>query len=173
MRHKTNHHVLGLLIVHQRELDQFPRGIEEYFPNLKGIDLEGCGLTSISSDDLMPFEELQQISLDENKIENLPHNLFENNPKLIRIDLEGNPILHVGPNIFRPLPKLITVYMRHTKCTTENSMALGRDDLKALEWELLIECPPTFDMTLDALIESEEFNKRIEEIVKKKIEEMI
>lgn len=63
--------------------------------------------------------------------------------------------------------------MRHTKCTNENSMALGRIDLKAFEWELLIECPPTFDMTIEALIDSEEFNKRVEDVVRRKIKEMI
>lgn len=165
LEHQNNDKVHGLLIVHQRDLDAFPRGIHEFFKNLRGIDLEGCGLTAISARDLKHFPLLLQISLDDNKIVELPHDLFTHNPKIQRIDLEGNPLLHIGSTIFKPLPELKSVYLRHATCTSENSLALNRQELKNLEWEILIECPATFEMNLHAFLASEEFAKKVRQII--------
>lgn len=152
-----DHTVHGLLLIHQRKLKSFPRGIENYFPSLKGIDLEGCGLTEILSEDLQPFRELLQISFDDNKLTELPHNLFQYNKKLQRVDLEGNQIMHVGPDLFRHLPDLTVVFMKHNTCTSENSIALRKEDINVLLWELSVECPPTFTMFIDSLMSSHDF----------------
>lgn len=162
---RNNDQVHGLMIIHQRDLEAFPHGIQKTFSKLNGIDLEGCGLTSISAKDLMHFPDLLQISLDDNKITQLPHDLFTHNRKLQRIDLEGNPLLHVGSNIFKSLPELKTVYMRHTTCTSENALAFNEHERKILEWELLIECPATFEMNLEAMVMSEEFVRRVRGII--------
>lgn len=162
---KSNSDVHGLMIIYQRELVQFPRGIDQFFKHLQAIDLEACGLTAITAEDLAPFRHLKQISLDDNKITQLPNDLFKHNPKLQRIDFGGNPLLHVGPQIFKTLPELVTVFARHTTCTSENAVAFNRFDVRALELELAVDCPPTFEMMMSAILEDESFVKRVEEIV--------
>jgi hypothetical protein len=162
-RHKDNELVHGILIVHQRELEFFPQNLENFFPNLKAIDLEGCSITSISGDDLKPFESLEQLSLDDNKLTQLPVNLFANNLLLKRIDLEGNSIMHVALNIFQDLKELQTVFMRHNTCTEhlDRPMALRRDQVDVLEWELSIDCPQTKEMMIESILISSQFQNRL------------
>lgn len=157
-------HVYGLVIVHQRTLEKFPRGIENHFRYLKGIDMEGCGLTKISSEDLRPFKDLLQISFDENRLTELPHDLFQHNLKLKRIDIEGNLLYHVGLEIFSNLHQLTVVYMKHNPCTSENSFALRKEDLKELAWELSVECPPTLSMLSSSLFGSNKFAENVRKI---------
>ena len=159
-----NEHVYGLVIVHQRSLEKFPRGIENHFRYLKGIDLEGCGLTRISSEDLRPFKDLLQISFDENKLTELPHDLFQHNLKLKRIDIEGNLLYHVGLEIFSHLSHLSVVYMKHNSCTSENSFALRQEELTELTWELSVECPPTLAMLSSSLFGSSKFVENVRKI---------
>ncbi|KAG5669338.1 hypothetical protein PVAND_017226 [Polypedilum vanderplanki] len=156
--------VHGLLIVHQRHVTKFPRNIEGYFPNLLGIDMEGCGLTTISARDLAPFKNLRQISLEDNKITELASNLFHHNPNLRRIDLEGNNIIHIGLDIFRHLNQLEIVYLRYNPCTNDNSLALNRAEMKVLEWEIQVECPATLNMLSHALVGSKTFKETFERL---------
>ena len=165
-------HVHGLVIIHQRNLEKFPRGIENHFKYLKGIDMEGCGLTKISSEDLRPFKDLLQISFDENRLTELPHDLFQHNLKLKRIDLEGNSLYHVGLEIFSHLPHLTVVYMKHNSCTTEDSFALGKEALKELAWELSVECPPTLSMLSSSLFGSNKFEENVRKITSENSEEV-
>jgi Leucine-rich repeat (LRR) protein len=167
-----NEHVYGLVIVHQRSLEKFPRGIESHFRYLKGIDLEGCGLTRISSEDLRPFKDLLQISLDENRLTELPHDLFQHNLKLQRIDIEGNLLYHVGLEIFSNLHHLSVVYMKHNACTSENSFALRHEELKELAWELSVECPPTLSMLSNSLFGSNKFVENVRKISSENSEEV-
>lgn len=136
-----------------------------------GIDLEGCGLQEVTSDDLKPFSNLLQLSLDDNRLKQLPHDLFVHNKKLERIDLGGNWLMHVGPEIFSHLPQLATVYMRHNPCTSENTFALVKEDLKELEWELTVECPPTQKMLADSLFNSAKFIDIVRKVLEESSEE--
>lgn len=159
-----NADVRGLMIVQQRDLEKFPKGLERHFHHLMGIDFEDCGLTRISSEDLRPFKELLQINLSGNRLTELPHDLFQFNPKLKKIDFSSNLILHVGLEIFNNLPHLSMVNMRENSCTADNSYATKKEELKELEWELSVECPPTLEMLSNSLFGSREFVDNIKRI---------
>lgn len=160
----TNTDVRGLMIVQQRDLQKFPKGLERHFHHLMGIDFEDCGITRISSDDLRPFKELLQINLSGNRLTELPHDLFQFNPKLKKIDFSANLILHVGLEIFNNLPHLGMVNMRDNLCTADNSYATKKEELKELEWELSVECPPTLEMLSISLFGSQEFVENVKKI---------
>ncbi|CAH1733810.1 unnamed protein product [Chironomus riparius] len=159
-----NADVRGLMIVQQRDLQKFPKGLERHFHHLIGIDFEDCGLTKISSDDLMPFKELLQINLSGNRLTELPNDLFQFNPKLKKIDLSGNLIMHVGLEIFNNLQHLTMINMHDNACTSDNAYATKKEELKELVWELSVECPPTLDMLSSSLFGSKEFIDNIKRI---------
>lgn len=159
-----NADVRGLMIVQQRDLEKFPKGLERHFHHLMGIDFEDCGLTRISSDDLKPFKELLQINLSGNRLTKLPHDLFQYNQKLKKIDFSGNSILHVGLEIFNNLPHLGMVNMKDNSCTSDNSFANKKEELKELVWELSVECPPTLEMLSSSLFSSRNFVDNIKRI---------
>lgn len=73
-------------------MSRFPRGIGRFFPNLRNLSIEGCGLKSINKNDLIGLENLQQLALDGNEITTLPEDLFQETPLLEKISLSDNKI---------------------------------------------------------------------------------
>jgi hypothetical protein len=159
-----NADVRGLMIVQQRDLEKFPKGLERHFHHLMGIDFEDCGITKISSDDLKPFKELLQINLSGNRLTELAHDLFQFNPKLKKIDFSGNSIMHIGHEIFKNLAHLNMVNMKDNSCTGDNSYATKKEEIKELEWELSVECPPTLEMLSNSLFGTREFIENVKRI---------
>ena len=159
-----NADVRGLMIVQQRDLQKFPKGLERHFHHLMGIDFEDCGIMRISSDDLKPLKELLQINLSGNRLTELQNDLFQHNPKLKIIDFSRNSILHVGLEIFNNLQHLTMVDMQDNTCTSDKSYATEKGEIKKLVWELTVDCPPTLDMLSNSLFGSREFIGNVKRI---------
>ena len=73
-------------------MNRFPRGIGRFFPNLRNLSIEGCGMKSINKFDFIGLGNLQQLALDGNNLTTLPEDLFKETPLLERISLSDNKI---------------------------------------------------------------------------------
>jgi Leucine-rich repeat (LRR) protein len=91
---------------------QIPRNIHRFFPNLKVLIMNSCGLRNVSRFDLMGLKKLQQLTLNGNLITALPNNLFENNPMIQKVSFYGNRIELIGAEIFDSLTNLNYVQLR-------------------------------------------------------------
>lgn len=98
----SNRDVAGIMF-RNGKMAKVPKGIENFFPNLKGIAIERVGLKEIKGDDLRPFRFLQNLFLHGNQITDLESNLFRGNPSLKHISLNENPINFIFPDVFSNL----------------------------------------------------------------------
>lgn len=122
-------------------LYHFPRGIENVFPNVIGIQIYKTGLRSISAEDLKHFSELQYLHLEKNQIVSLAGDLFKNSLKLKDINFDYNAIEHVGENLISGLTDLEFAYFRYNPCISITANA--KSAMQNLEVQLLQHCGST------------------------------
>lgn len=114
---KSDSDVKYLFILHVTHLAVFPRGIENFFPNLEAIYIGNSSITSLSGDELEPFGNLFWLSFSRNAdFERIPGNLFNSNPLMRHIQFYDNNIKHVGVNLFSSLTNLIFLDFRFNYC---------------------------------------------------------
>lgn len=107
MSGKSNADVRLLRINGIPTLPYFPRGIENFFPNLNAIGISNGNIASLQGNELDPFRNLTWFVLDgHSPLQRIPGNLFANTPLLTSIWLYGNKIKQVGENLFNNLPQL-------------------------------------------------------------------
>jgi len=103
------------------QLHYFPRGLNKFFKNLKGIAINYSGLKEIHQCDLKDFPKMELLYLFGNNLEILEENLFEFNPNLEIISLRYNKISHIDPNVFNKLTKLHSLNFESNKCVTSSA----------------------------------------------------
>lgn len=118
----------------------FPKQLERYLPNLIIFHLWDCGISSISSDDLAPWPDLMQLSLDTNRITTLDGDLFQHSPKLVKIELNFNLIRGVGADLLSNLNELRYASFVENPCI--NAYAATPHQLEALKAKLVNPCEP-------------------------------
>jgi hypothetical protein len=96
--------------------EYIPEGLGKFFPVLEVFDCTDCGITSVSSGDLVQFPHLKVLNLYRNKISSLPGDLFENTPEILSFDFGRNKISRVGPTFFDHLKNLKSFSFEETKC---------------------------------------------------------
>ena len=101
---KTNRDVGAIAFV-RKKLEQFPRGIQNFFPFLTCLHIADCGLKNITRRDLLGLENLKILFLNQNKLKALPDNLFKSMPDLERIAFYNNEITRMSSKLFEPLNK--------------------------------------------------------------------
>lgn len=119
-------------------LYHFPRGIENVFPNVIGIQIHNTGLRSISAEDLKHFSKLQYLHLEKNQIVSLAGDLFKYSPKLKDINFDYNSIEHVGENLISNLTDLEFAYFRYNPCI--NHWTSSKPAMQDLEVKLIQLC---------------------------------
>ena len=111
-----NDNVEGFYISSKGQIHYFPRGLDKFFKNLKGIQISDTGLKEIHQSDLKHFTQLKVLYLFSNQLEVLEENLFEFNPNLELINLDTNKISYIDPNVFDKLTKLKNLYLSKNAC---------------------------------------------------------
>jgi Leucine-rich repeat (LRR) protein len=97
-------------------VNYLPKGIENFTPDLKALQIYDCQLMSIEKADLKPFPKLIELLLHNNLLEILESDLFESNPQLQYINFNGNKLMLVGENLLAPLKKLNYAYFQDCRC---------------------------------------------------------
>lgn len=123
---KNNTNVKVLNISFNTNLTYFPRGIENFFPNLIAIFISHTNITAINGDELLPFPKLTHFQIAVNPhFERVPGNLFSNNPLLQVISFYKNNIKHVGEGIMNGLNSLRWIEFNRNYCI--NQLAYPKD----------------------------------------------
>jgi BTB/POZ domain len=81
-----------------------PSGIQKHFPNLKRLEVHGCQLREMSSQDLEGLENLEELSLIWNNLKTLPDDLFINTRRLQHVDLLMNQTEYLSSRLLDPIP---------------------------------------------------------------------
>jgi hypothetical protein len=116
---KSNRDV-ELVNAFKKNIQYFPSGLGMLFPNLKGINMNSCGLKEVSQDDLRPFSKLSALHLDSNEIQILENGVFDYNPGLTVIDLDSNKLVHIDSNVFMRLTKLVFLGLNLNTCVSDS-----------------------------------------------------
>lgn len=99
---KSNIDVKAISFKHT-QVKYFPRRISDFFPNLIALQIENCGLTSISRRDLNELQNLNDVSIFDNDLVELPNDLFKNFDKLTMISLDGNKLEFLSSQLLMPV----------------------------------------------------------------------
>jgi hypothetical protein len=123
---KSNSDVKVLNIAFNMNLTYFPRGIENFFPNLIALYISNTNITSIHGDELIPFPKLTNFQIAVNPyFERVPGNLFSNNKLLQVVSFYKNNIKHVGEGIMNGLSSLRWIEFNRNYCI--NKLAYPAD----------------------------------------------
>lgn len=100
----------------------FPLNLNNFFKNLENVNIYNTTLKEIHRSDLEQFgEKLQYLWLQNNEIQVLEGNLFQNNPNLEYINVENNQIKHIVDGIFKNLPKLHQLHFEGNLCIDQGA----------------------------------------------------
>jgi Leucine-rich repeat (LRR) protein len=136
---------------------------------LRGIRAYRDSLKVISKDDLKGFPKLQYLNLYNNDLTTLDSDLFSMSPNLQYVNFGNNKIRNIARNIFKPLKNLKTVYFHDGKMCI-NQHATKVEEIPDLISNLSVFCPPTYEMMMKDIWSDEEFLRRINEVVERKLE---
>jgi len=172
--HKTgyNNDNVDLFSVGQGQVHYFPRSLNNFFKNLKGIEIYNTGLKEIHQRDLKDFPRLEYIGLQLNNLEIIEENLFEFNPNLEHIYVGYNKITHIDPNVFDRLTKLYVLYIQATPCI--NMFAYSPTGVQEIITSARARCTNSDYSNLEQKVKYLEFESKIlnSEILRAKLEKL-
>lgn len=128
--------VVEQLLLKNQNLKFFPRNIENFFSNLKSINVAGNAITDISNRHLKPLELLERLNLHSNKITEIESNLFDG-LNLKSVSFNHNHIRHVGNDI--QLPTTTILFFSSNPCVNMN--AYVPTDVAKLQTLMRNQCP--------------------------------
>jgi len=111
----NDENVTGLFAV-SKNIKTIPKNMENFFKNIKLIDIVDNRIKKIQQDDLKPFTKLVYCGFKDNEIETLENGLFDYNLELELVSFWNNKIIQVGPNVFDHLTKLTWLYFDQNSC---------------------------------------------------------
>ncbi|XP_037029924.1 leucine-rich repeat-containing G-protein coupled receptor 5-like [Bradysia coprophila] len=130
-----------------------PFNIQNFFPNLVAIDINGKGTLELTRESLKGLQSLRYFSFSRNQLQIIEPNLFIENPRIEWIYFDGNPIRHVAFNVFDHLEELRVLYMIETTCINEGANT-DKNAVDLLKFRILVNCPPTFEMLEEKIVRS-------------------
>lgn len=128
------------IFVEGQNLEIIPKNIENFFPNLLGIEWYNSNLMTVSADDLKPFPQLKVFSVYINHLLTVDGDLFQFTPNLRWISFYDNNIQHVGPDLLTQLVDLGYADFRSNVCISK--LANTAQLLSDLNAQLISKCPP-------------------------------
>ena len=118
----------------------FPRGLEQIFKNLQGVEIRSCHLKEIHQADLRWYPNLLELHITDNDIETIEPGLFDYNPNLRLVGFVKNKISKIGVNVFDHLPKLLTLALNTNLCI-DNGIYNNRAKVQDFIREVRTQCP--------------------------------
>ena len=137
---RTNAHVGGLIIHGPFPFNRLPSNIENFFPNLKGIEFFNGSLTTIFSGDLKPFPHLRDLYIRFNLLVTIDGDLFKHTRSIKTLLFDNNLIEHIGENLLTGLEELNTIGFTKNRCL--DFSAKSPIDIDYVTKKLSNLCPP-------------------------------
>lgn len=113
--------VVSIHIDNCTNLSYIPKGILAVFPRLRGIYLEGCGISSLNGTELNEYPQLTLFALELSPLGYVPGNLFTQTPRMVLISFADNKITGTGSNLLSNLNDLSQVYFENNVCIDKNA----------------------------------------------------
>lgn len=117
-----NHRILGKRLNDVRYLSfenqiipRLPYSLSPFFSDIVVLTLVRIQLQEITSKDLK-YRQLRFLSMKNNRLENLPENLFAFAQDLEFLDVSNNPLSSAAPDLFNYLSNLRIVFIYDTPC---------------------------------------------------------
>lgn len=147
---RYNGDVNGLL-VRSGNLERIPRDIVEFFPNLRGLQWHNGVSTTITADDLRPFDSLIEIYVFQTSLFSIESDLFRYTPMLQLIIFSNNRLEHVGHDLLIGLQYLNQAFFNTNPCIDLDAVTPA--EIIELNRQLPIRCPPIIvDTTEDTSV---------------------
>lgn len=146
---RTEADVTGVSIYNSQVTTQFPRNVDNFFPNVEAFDWVFSRLSAVSAHDLAQFPALRMLSLFGNEISLLDGNLFANTQNLHWVDVSNNRITNVGDGVFANLTDLSFVIFQRNPCV--DFLATTPEAIEELRLSLPDYCPA--QLTIDCVYE--------------------
>lgn len=118
---KTINDVVSIHIDNCTNLSYIPKGLRDVFPMLRGIYLEGCGISSLIGTELNEYPQLTLFALELSPLDYVPGNLFAQTPGMVLISFADNKINGTGANLLSNLNDLSQVYFENNICINKNA----------------------------------------------------
>lgn len=166
---RTNSDVKFLRIDNHPQLTVIPGNLYQFFPNLESIMIVTTAIDKVSREDFYGLNEFKQFYLNNAKVTIIPSDLFIENPLMHSIYFNNMPIQHVGHRVFDHLPYLTSLWVANGVCIN-TYVNTNRATVLSIMFRLIVSCPPTFEMTEDAILNGQGFEKRIQPLVNKMLE---
>lgn len=132
---KSDSDVESLVLANQNSTF-FPRGTENYFPNLISVNLEHNLISNITNSQLKPHKKLKNLYLSFNEITEIQSDLFDGLSTLEMVFFNHNKISHIGTG----LPANVSYNFLANPCV--NFLVFKNEDRKMLDTVLPNKCPP-------------------------------
>jgi len=129
---RTNDDVLGFH-ADDKTIQVFPKGLDNFFKNLKVIFIWFGELKEIHQSDLKVFPNLVYFNLGSNRIEVIEEGLFDFNPNLEFVEFYEIRIIHIDPNVFDHLNKLRYFLFSNVLCVRQNVFNLTEQVQEAIK----------------------------------------
>lgn len=143
---KDNSDVQGL-VISGRNIEYFPTNIDSFFPNITVLDFSHNSIFYVSNQHLIPFASLELLNLYNNKINSLDSNLLYGLDAIKSISFWKNDLKHVGHDFI--IPANVEIFFNSNPCI--DRQALTPDQITALKFSLLVNCPPSISQIEDTL----------------------
>jgi len=147
------------LWIEKQPISSLPKGIAQFFPDLKVLTVKNTPLNTISRSDLSPFPNLMHIDSSHNLLEALEGDLFAENPNIVWISFWNNKIRNVGTGLLDNMRNLATVYFNINTCIDRGGQ------IASLKQDLAQKCPPTLEMNMRDLMKNENFKGIIQQLI--------
>lgn len=89
----------------QSTIYYIPKGFSRYYLNLSIVEMNNCGLKSISREDLEGLEKIKELWVENNHLVSLLSNLFTNMKQLEMISFANNKLQFMTSRLFQPIMK--------------------------------------------------------------------
>jgi len=148
---ETNRSVVGVSIRTQTQLQQFPRGFGEKFPNVKYFEIDDSSITMLHKEDFLDLGHLLGLWMPRNPIVALPNDLFVNVQGLRYLSFHKNKLKFIGHDILKPLKNLERAnFLENT--TIDKAYNGEAEELAILNREIAMKCmaPKQMQLGLDS-----------------------
>lgn len=163
---RNNSDVTGLKIS-QQALGLLPHNIGAFFLNLQAYESDNSGLTKLSREDFQDMPNLILGSFRWNEYSEVD-NIFSRNPKLQVLHFGHSPRRHVSARAFDHLTELDSLAFYQATCIDQTAVS-DRNGVLNIISNLARSCPPSPRMNMEEMLESEEFEKALNQKIANQI----
>ncbi len=155
-------------LIFNENIEFTPFNIHTFFPNLEALDLLNKGTSELTRESLKGLNSLRLLNFGRNKLQTIETDLFIENPDMERLYFENNPLRHVAFNVFDDLQRLNFLDVTETLCIDQSATTI--DQIDSLKFHILVQCPPTFEMLEEKVVNGSLLHKIVAALIDSNID---